>query len=63
MKIKIDREKCKALYIRSINIEVEYKLRNREIKRSDEEYDAGAGFDDTLKVDYHVLLIVSRVNR
>ena len=58
-KIKIYIEKGRVLHIEFKNIEVEYKLSNREIKKkTNEECD----FDDAFKADNHILSIVLRAN-
>ena len=58
-KLKFSKEKCKVLYTGSKNIEVEYKYisSNKEIKKVNENCDLVVGFDDTFKVDDHILLL------
>ena len=52
-KLKFNIEKCKVLLIGFQNIKVEYEL-NKEIKKVNEEYDLGFGFDDAFKADNHI---------
>ena len=47
----------------SKNINVEYRLSEREIKRVNKEYDVGFGFDDTFQVDNYLSSIVSGANK
>ena len=54
MKFNID--KYKVLHIGSKNIQVEYKSINKEIKKVNEEYNLGVGFDETFKIDNHIFV-------
>ena len=62
-KLRLDIEKWKSIRIRSKNIQVEYKLSNREIKKVNTKCDQGVGFDDTFKADNYIFSLVSRANR
>ena len=61
-KLRFSIEKCKVLHSGSKNIKVEYKLRNKEIKKVNEECDLGVDFVDRFKADNNILSSVSRAN-
>ena len=57
-KLRFYIEKCQVLYIRSKKVKVEYELANKEIKKVNEKCDLRVGFDQTIKVENHILSIV-----
>ena len=55
LKLRVNIEKSKVLQIGSKNIKVGYKLNKKKIRKVNEEYVLGVGFDDTFKADNRIL--------